>query len=265
MDRGSPIDYIARLPIVMSKKQNITLNITLMEENRMSTDSAFNKRLTEETTMDQVEGLLEHFNLPPKTITFIRKNQRLIQVVIGLIIVAVVAWSLYGSYMEKQREEAATALSMALEEESDARATALREVMTTYGKTSSALWAEVELAHLDMKNKRFSEAAVKYNALNQKIDEGNPLKPLVVFGLGQAYEAENKYTEAATQYNLLKDVKGYEPIAYIGLGRLEEAQGNTEKAIAVLNNFVLTAGDDPSFAQSRNEIEAKIARLKALL
>ena len=27
-------------------------------------ESAFNKRLTEETAMDKVEGLLEHFNLP---------------------------------------------------------------------------------------------------------------------------------------------------------------------------------------------------------
>lgn len=231
----------------------------------MSTESAFNKRLTEETTMDQVEGLLEHFNLPPKTITFIRKNQRIIQVAIGLIVIAVVAWSLYGSYMDKQREEAATSLSLALGEESDARAAALDKVIANYGKTSSALWAEVELAHLDMKNGQFSAAAEKYNTLNKKIKEKNPLKPLVIFGLGQAYEAENKYTEATAQYNLLKEVKGYEPVAYIGLGRLEEAQGNIEKAVAVLNDFVLTAGDDPYFAQSRSEIEAKIARLKALM
>jgi len=230
----------------------------------MSTESAFNKRLTEESAMDQVEGLLEHFNLPPKTIIFIRKNQRVIQIIIGLIIVAVVAWSLYGSYAEKQREEGATALSLAMEKDSDARVAALNDVMTTYSKTSSAVWAEVELAHIDMKNELFSGAAEKYSTLNQKLDEGSPLKPLIIFGLGQAYEAENKYTEAAAQYNILKDFKGFEPVAYTALGRLEEAQGNIDKAIAVLNNFVLTAGDDASFAQSRSEIEAKIARLKAL-
>lgn len=230
----------------------------------MSTESAFNKRLTEETTMDQVEGLLEHFNLSPKTIAFIRKNQRIIQVIIGIVIVAVVTWSLYGSYVEKQKEEGATALSLAIEKESDARVAALNDVMTTYSKTSSAIWAEVELAHMDMKNKMFSGAAEKYNTLKQKLDEENPLKPLVIFGLGQAYEAESKYTDAAAQYNILKDFKGYEPIAYTGLGRLEEAQGNIDKAIAVLNNFVLVAGDDASFAQSRSEIEGKIARLKAL-
>lgn len=235
-----------------------------MEENRMSNDSAFNKRLTEETTMDQVEGLLEHFNLPPKTIVFIRKNLRLIQVGTGLIILAVVAWSLYGSYMEKQNEEAASALSLAMEKTPDMRAAALSDVVTQYGNTSSSTWAEVELAHLDMKNGEFTRAAEKYTALNQKIKEDNPLKPLILFGLAQAYEADKKYSEASTQYNILKEFKGFEPVGYTGLGRLEEVQGNIDKAIAVLNNFVLSAGDDPAFTQSRAEIEAKIARLKAL-
>lgn len=230
----------------------------------MSTDSAFNKRLTEETTMDQVEGLLEHFNLPPKAIVFIRKNQRIMQVAIGIIVVAVVAWSLYGSYMEKQREEAATALSLALEQAPGDQAAALSNVVASYGNTSSATWAEVELAHLDMKNSNFAAAAEKYKTLNLNLDAENPLKPLVIFGLAQAYEADKKYAEALSQYDALKEFKGFEPIGYIGLGRLEEVQGNIDKAIAILNNFVLSAGDDPSFAQSRSEIESKIARLKAL-
>ncbi len=38
----------------------------------MASESAFNKKLTAETNMDKVEGLLEHFNLPPKVIDFIR-------------------------------------------------------------------------------------------------------------------------------------------------------------------------------------------------
>lgn len=230
----------------------------------MSTESAFNKRLTEETTMDQVEGLLEHFNLPPKAIAFIRKNQRMIQVIIGVIIVAVVAWSLYGSHVEKQREEAATALSLAVEQEPGSRATALQEVIKNYGSTSSAIWAEVELAHLDMKNQDFASAAAKYKSLVGKTDETSPLYPLALYGLAQAYEGEKNYTEAAVQYDVLKDIAGFAPIGYIGLGRLEEVQGNIDKAIAILNNYVLSAAEENGFAQSRSEIEAKIARLKAL-
>ncbi len=230
----------------------------------MSTESAFNKRLTEESTMDQVEGLLEHFNLPPKAISFIRKNQRMIQMIIGIVIVAVVAWSLYGSHIEKQREEAATALSLAVEQDVGAMAPALQDVINQYGGTSSAIWAEVELAHLDMKNSEFTAAADKYKALVAKTDAENPLYPLVVFGLAQAYEGDKNYVEAGKQYDVLKDINGYGPIGYIGLGRLEEVQGNIDKAIAILNNFVLSAAEDPAFTQSRSEIEAKIARLKAL-
>jgi len=261
MDRGSPMVYIAPLLTIVNLKQNINL----MEGNRMSTESAFNKRLTEESTMDQVEGLLEHFNLPPKAITFIRKNQRIIQVVIGIIVVAVVVWSLYGSHIEKQKEEAATALSLALDQEPGARGAALAEVVASYASTTSAIWAEVELAHLDMKNSQFVAAAEKYKALVAKTDITNPRYPLVVFGLAQAYEGDKKYTEASQQYDLLKEIKGFESIGYIGLGRIEESQGNIDKAIAILNNFVLSATDNPSFSQSRKEIEAKVARLKALL
>jgi hypothetical protein len=47
------------------------------------------------------------------------------------------------------------------------------------------------------------------------------------------------------------------------MARIEEAQGNIEKAIAIYNNFLLQIGDDPSFSQAKEEINAKIARLSA--
>ena len=57
----------------------------------MASESAFNKRLTEETSMDQVEGLLEHLNLPPKAIDFIRKNQRMLQIALAVVVAVVVS------------------------------------------------------------------------------------------------------------------------------------------------------------------------------
>ena len=229
----------------------------------MASESAFNKRLTEETKMDKVEGLLEHFNLPPKAIDFIRANQRMIQIAIAVIIIAVVAWSLYGSYRERITEEASTALSTALQGEQDTQAQALQAVADKYSSTSSALWARVELAHLDMKNGSFADASKKYQAILPDVKTSNPLYPLVLYSLAQSMEGDKRYQEASTQYDLLKDLKGYENIAYLGLGRLEEAQGNTDKAISIYNNFILYMGDDPSFSQAREEINGKIARLKA--
>lgn len=229
----------------------------------MASESAFNKRLTAETTIDKVEGLLEHFNLPPKAISFIRRHVRIFQVAIGVIVAAIIFTSLYGSYREKIREEASSALAKAMQQTNDGKSEALRKVVTEYGSTSSALWAKVGLAHLDMEKGAFSDASEKYRKLLPDIDRGNSLYPLVVFSLAQALEADKKFAESSKEYDLLKGFKGYEHIAYSGMARLEEVQGNLEKAIAVYNNFLLSIGDDPSFAQAKEQIDGKIARLKA--
>ncbi|MDK9707755.1 MAG: tetratricopeptide repeat protein [Desulforhopalus sp.] len=231
----------------------------------MASESAFNKRLTAETTFDKVEGLLEHFNLPPKVIRFIRGNLRIIQVAIAIIVATIVFTSLYSSYKEKIREEAATALSKALQQGKDIQADALLKVANDYGSTSSALWAKVELAHLEMQKGAFADAGEKYRKILAEIDKKNPLYPLVLLSVAQAYEAEKKYPEAAKEYDILKGLKGYEHIGYTSMGRLEEVQGNIEKAIAVYNNFLLSLGEDSSKAQSKEQIEGKVARLKARL
>jgi predicted negative regulator of RcsB-dependent stress response len=231
----------------------------------MASESAFNKRLAAETTIDKVEGLLEHFNLPPKAITFIRGNLRIIQISVGVIITAIVFTSLYGSYRERLREEASSALAKAMKETKDGQAAALNKVSKEYGSTSSALWANVGLAHLDMQNGSFADAGEKYRKILSGLSNSNPLYPLVLFNLAQALEADKKFPEAAKEYDLLKGFKGYEHIAYSGMGRLEEVQGNIDKAIAIYNNFLLAIGTDPSLAQAKDQIDGKIARLKARL
>ena len=229
----------------------------------MSSESAFDKRLTAETKMDKVEGLLEHFNLPPKVIDFIRKYQRLLIILTIIIAIAVVSLSLYSSYRKKVVEEASSALSLAMQDAEEKRSASLAAVVDTYGNTTSAKWARIELAHLDMKNGNFAAAAVKYTDELKQVGEKSSLYGLLLFGAGQALEAEKEFTEAVAQYNLLKEVTGYEHIGYAGLARIEEAQGNFEKAFTVYNNYLLNVGDDPSASQARTEIEEKIARLKA--
>ncbi|MBU1566684.1 MAG: tetratricopeptide repeat protein [Proteobacteria bacterium] len=231
----------------------------------MASESAFNKRLTAETTFDKVEGLLEHFNLPPKAISFIRGNLRIIQIGIAVIVTAIVFTSLYSSYQGKRKEEASSALAKAMQQSKEGQAEALRKVSEEYGSTSSALWAKIEIAHLDMQNGAYSEAGEKYRKILEKTDVAKPLYPLVLFSLAQALEVDKKFLEATKEYDRLKGFKGYEHIAYSGMGRLEEVQGNIEKAIAIYNNFLLSIGDDPSFAQSKEQIDGRIARLKARL
>ncbi len=229
----------------------------------MAGESAFNKKLTAETNMEKVEGLLEHFNLPPKAIDFIRDNQRILQIGIVIIVIAVVFWALYGSYRERIQDESSTALSTALQTDQAAQAGALRAVVEKYSGTPSALWARIDIAQLDMKNGSYADAAKKYAEVLPDVKTANPLHPLVVFGLAQALEGDKRFEEAAKQYDILKNVKGYEQIAYTSRGRIEEEQGHVDKAIAIYNDFLLFMGDDAAYSQAQAEIKAKVARLKA--
>jgi len=229
----------------------------------MASDNAFNKRLTAETTMDKVEGLLEHFNLPPKAMTFIRANQKVIKITLIVVIVAVISGSLYKSYHKRVLEDGSSALAVAMQRTGAGQGEALQKIVDEYGSTSSAQWAKIELAHLDMKNGAYGDAGEKYRKVLADLKESNPLYPLVLFGIAQSLEADKKYTEAVSQYDSLKNFKGFEQIAYTGMGRIEEMQGNIDKAIAVYNNFLVSIGDDPSSAQAKEEIQNKVARLKA--
>lgn len=230
----------------------------------MSSESAFNKRLESETAMDKVEGLLEHFNLPPKVIAFVRTNKTKIKVVVAVVVIATVSWSLYGSYRDKMVEDGATALSLALKEDSSTKKIALQRVVDNYSTTTSATWAEIALAHMEMKSAKHMEAVNIYDRVLQTVSTDSPLYSLVLFGKAQAYEANKSFSEAKEVYNILKLQKGYEHLAFLGKGRIEEAQKKFDTAVAVYNNFLLTIGDDPSYAQARTEVESKIARLKAL-
>lgn len=229
----------------------------------MASDNAFNKRLTAETTMDKVEGLLEHFNLPPKALSFIRANEKILIITLVVVLVAVVAGSIYRSYRARHLEEASSALAVATRQNGAGQAEALQKVIADYGSTWSAKWAELELAHVDMKNGAYGAAADKYRKVLAEVSESNPLYPLVLFGIAQSLEADKKYDEAIAQYDALKGFKGFEQLAYTSMGRIEEMRGNIDKAIAVYNNFLVSIGDDPSFAQAKEEIDHKVARLKA--
>lgn len=228
----------------------------------MSEQSAFEKRYVDPKDQSDVEGLLEHFNLPPKAIAFLRRNKRQVQVVIAVVLVAVVALSLYKSYREDRVEKAASALAVAAKEPVASRAAALKSVADEYSNTDSGMWAEVELGHLAMEEKRFVDAASIYGAVEAKTEKDNPLYALALAGKAQSYEAANKTDEAYTAYDLLKVVKGYQYTAYSGLARILEEKGEIDKAMGIYGQYlaILTAEDGNEAEQSA--IEEKIARLQ---
>lgn len=226
----------------------------------MSNDNVFEKKYVANDTMSNVEGLLEHFNLPPKAISFIRKNVRAIQIGTAVVVIAVVAFSLYGSYREKRLEEASSALSLALEQKPDQQLVALQKVSTDFSGTVAAAWARVEIAHNYMNEKKYDDAQKMYNLVATKAGKSDPLRPLALLGEAQAFEFLGKYNNARQIYQELKELAGYNDLSFMGIARSWEAEGNVENAITTYNEYLLTMeGTTP---QAKAYIESKVVRLK---
>lgn len=228
----------------------------------MSSESAFEKRYVDPKDQSNVEGLLEHFNLPPKAIAFLRKNKRQVQVAIAIVLIAVVAFSLYRSYRENRIEEAASALAVAVKEPAESRADALQKVADKYDDTSSGTWAKVELGHLAISEERYEDASGIYLNVREGIKVDNPLYGLVIAGQAQALEAAGKRDEAYAVFDLLKVVDGYQYTAYSGLARVLEAKGEIEEAIAIYGQYLTILAADEGSDRQKTIIEERIARLK---
>ncbi len=231
----------------------------------MSTESAFNKRLRPETTFDKIEAILEHLNLPPGFVEFVRKHRRLVTFIVVVLLVTIVAGSLYTSYLERQRNSAASALSVAEEKSGADRIAALEKVAADFSATSSAVWAEIEIAQQQAREGAFDQAAQQYDAVINKEGKSSPLWPLLVAGRAGALEGAKAWDRAIAEYTILQDIKGYETLGYSGVGRIYRQQGQDEKALAVYNNFLLKAGDESRLQADRQMIEAEIARIKMIM
>ena len=229
----------------------------------MAGNSAFDRRYIEPKKKSQLEGLLEHFNFPPKVIDYIIDHMVMMVTIIVLVVVGVVGFSIYRSYSARQHENGATALALALEKPATARTEALQKVVKEFGSTGSGTWARINLANLAMENKNYAKAATLYGTVNGELTSKNPLYSLSLYGLAQAREADKKYDAAVDAYAKLKEQAGYKTIGYEGMARVYEAQGKKEKALGIYGQYLAELGDTPANAQEKKSVEQKIARLKA--
>lgn len=228
----------------------------------MSSQSAFDKRYVDPKDQSNVEGLLEHFNLPPKVIAYLRRNKRQVQIMIAVVLIVVVAFSLYKSYRENRIENAASALAVAAKEPEGSKKDALAKVATEYDDTSSGTWANVELGHLAMKEERYADAAGIYGDILKDVDVDNPLYGLTLAGKAQALEAQGNSEEAYKVFEQLKGVEGYQYTGYSGMARILESQGEIDKAMGIYGQYLTILSSDENSQRQQAIIEERIARLK---
>ena len=230
----------------------------------MAGQSAFDKQQVQQSSQSEDSGLLEHLNLPPVVIRFIKRNKKNLQRGIIAVVTVVVCLSLYSSYRSSRIQKASAALAVAMQAVEPQRHESLLSVAVDFSGTPSAHWAMAELAHEQMKAGNFKEAADQYGDVRKKTKTTDPLFALLTFGLAQADEAAGTFEGAIVEYQALQKIAGYEREGVTGLARIYEFQGEVKQALDVYEGYLATLiaqiPDDPA----RAEIEEKIARLKAM-
>ena len=229
----------------------------------MSNLDVFEKKHIDPSKMGRLESLLVHFNVPSKALDYYREHQIWIKRSLFGLVLLIVVVSLYDSWRTKQIDQASLSLSQALEQSDSTIKDALQNVQKQYPGTNSGLWAEIELAHLDMKNKNFADAEKKYTQLRTKLDVGKPLFALTLYGTAQAQEAQKNYTDAYASYNQLKDIEAYRLTGYLGMARMYEVQNELDKALGIYGQFKTYLTSPEADKTTLALVDEKIARIKA--
>jgi len=227
----------------------------------MAREDIFDKEWVDERDKNNLEGLLEQMNLPPAVVTFVRDNKRAVQAAIVVVIIAVVAWSLYDTYRDNRIEKSSEALSAALETEGQPLFDKLADVESEYSGTDAALWAQLTAAQQLVAEGRIEDGNSAFKAVREELGKSSILQPLVTVGVAQTAEALGNYDESRSEYQKLIELEGYEGIGYMGLGRIRELEGDTAAALEVYERYL---GElDPVEIMQKQLIEDKIASIKA--
>lgn len=220
--------------------------------------SAFDLKHIEETAAVETSGVLDQLNLPPAFVDFLRKNQRAIWIVVGVVVTIVTVVSLYGSYRNYSLNKASTAYDAALLLEGDQKKAALQKVADKFGSTPSSIWSRVELAHIDQEAGDIKGAIDKLTAISSDLTQTSLLKPLILVNLGGLYEQDKQLDKAVTVFQELKGLNGFESAAVSSLGRVYENQGNMDKAVDMYQQYLtLTTKKETEGAAPQQDTPAR--------
>lgn len=210
------------------------------------------------------EGLLEHLNLPPKAIKFMRRYQRQIWIGITAVVVLSLAVAGYNAYRERKAQQAASALDAAILAATDNKAK-LKQVVEDFGSTESALWARVELASLAEEEGEVSLAIKEFESIKAELANSSALTPLLLSKLAALYENDKQLEKALKLYTELSDWETFAAEAYRSLGRVNEQLGNKEAAVAMYNKYLQSESGQQSGAQAnpvRQMVQSRLNQLQ---
>jgi len=234
----------------------------------MTKPSAFDKKQIQTAVLDDKKDFLDELHLPPEVASFLRTNARSL-IIAGICIILMIAgWTVYKNYTRARNDKAAAALVTA-EQEADetSRIQAIDQIVSQFPGTKAALWAELELAHIDYQAGNYTVAIEKYKAVLDDLAADNALVPLITYSMGQAYEQLHDNDKALEQYQILSQMPGFAGEGYLGLARIYEAKKELDNARDVYEKYLTVDTDSMTSARGSKTkalVEDKLARLKLL-
>lgn len=229
--------------------------------------------MTEPSTFDpnniklqplQPVGLLEQFNLPPRLIAFIRRNQRAIWVTVIVGCLLAIGVAAYSAYRDNRTAKAASALDTALIAKQDTRQL-LDRVVQDFASTPSAQWAKIELAALEEREGQPAKAIARLEEINATLPAQSLLKPLVVSKLAGLYENTKQLDKSLAMYTELATREEFAAEAYRAMGRVNEQLGKKEEAAAMYGKYLESAATSSVQGQadpSREMVQFRLNQLK---
>lgn len=224
----------------------------------MADKSAFDKDAITSINSES-RNFLEELNLPPAVISFIRKNSKQLQIAAVALILATIAYSGVDYYLGNQRQQAASLLARAMKSDGLQAESQLQELVSSYSSSAAARWGQLELGNRAYNAGNFTAAVASYQQVLDDIGKNSPLTPLVYYGIAIAHEAAGDFDQSMHFYELLKDIKGFEPQGYLGLGRIYEAKQLPDLAKENYNKFL--ALENIPAASLTQIIKDKVAKL----
>ena len=116
----------------------------------------------------------------------------------------------------------------------------LEEVKQRYHSTRVAANALMDLGNIYFQEDDYQKAIICYTDFLQRTDVSHPLYEQALESLGETYEAKGSWQEAVEVYQRLasEGAPAYQAQAQLYLGRVYEAIGDKQKAMAHYDNYL---------------------------
>jgi len=190
----------------------------------------------------QRKNILEEIlsGLPPQIRDTLQKFFREILAGIIVVVLAISLWFGYSAYINRQENQAAIAMGMAVQQQDPVKKiSALEKVMHQHDHTVVGKHALLLLGAIQRDSGQIESAKKSFSRAKQEFSRDSFLYYSALMGLGYLQEDEAKLDEARQMYSSICEAQqGFDAIAALDFARVSSALGFNQEALEAYNNYL---------------------------